>query len=42
MSVKSTKSEVLALSKEERWIAKNEIYARYGRMFNNPGFTGIF
>ena len=39
---KITKSEVLALSKEERWIAKNEIYARYGRMFNNQDLQEYF
>lgn len=39
---KITKSEVLALSKDERWIAKNEIYARYGRMFNNQDLQEYF
>jgi hypothetical protein len=30
-----TKEEVLSLSKEQRWIAKNEIYARNGYIFES-------
>lgn len=39
---KLTKSEVLSLSQTDRWIAKNEIYARYGRMFNNQELQEYF
>lgn len=39
---KMTRKQVLQLSKEERWIAKNEIYARYGRKFNNEELQDYF
>lgn len=39
---KLTKSQVLNLSKKERWIAKNEIYARHGRKFNNQELQEYF
>jgi len=39
---KLTKKQVLNLSKKERWIAKNEIYARHGRIFNNQELQDYF
>lgn len=37
-----TVEEVKALSKEERRLAKNEIYARHGRLFRDPELQDYF
>lgn len=39
---KLKKSQVLKLSRKERWIAKNEIYARHGRKFLNEELQDYF
>jgi len=39
---KLTKKQVLKLSKKKRWLAKNEIYARHGRKFNNQELQDYF
>ena len=37
-----TREEILALNDWERFIARNEIFARHGRGFNNPELTEYF
>lgn len=37
-----TESDLVGLTKEECRIARNEIYARHGRMFSDPDLQNYF
>ena len=37
-----TEEEVSRLSKEDLRLARNEVYARYGRLFNSPDLQDYF